>query len=111
VFAGAELRELTNLGEKRADILGGLHKAIIMRAMSLIARSGGVFNEFTFTGGVARNQAVIKYLTQLVKENYGDNITINIHTDSIFMGALGGAMFARRSIKAELPTAKKTQVA
>lgn len=107
VFAGAELRELTNMGEKRADILGGLHKAIIMRAMSLIARSGGVFNEFTFTGGVARNQAVIKYLTQLVKENYGDGITINIHTDSIFMGALGGAMFARRNINVDLPSAKK----
>ncbi|MBL0310132.1 MAG: benzoyl-CoA reductase subunit A [Bacteroidetes bacterium] len=112
VFAGAELRELTNIGEKREDILGGLHKAIIMRAMSLIARSGGVFNEFTFTGGVARNQAVIKYLTQLVKENYGDGITINIHTDSIFMGALGGAMFARRNIKTDLPSAKKaSQVA
>lgn len=110
VFAGAELRELTNLGEKREDILGGLHKAIIMRAMSLIARSGGVFNEFTFTGGVARNPAVIKYLTELVKENYGDNITINIHTDSIFMGALGGAMFARRNIKADLPSAKKGSV-
>jgi benzoyl-CoA reductase subunit A len=111
VFAGAELRELTNLGEKRADILGGLHKAIIMRAMSLIARSGGVFNEFTFTGGVARNQAVIKYLTQLVKENYGDHIRLNIHTDSIFMGALGGAMFARRNIRADLPSAKKTGAA
>lgn len=109
VFAGAELRELTNLGERREDILGGLHKAIIMRAMSLIARSGGVFNEFTFTGGVARNQAVIKYLTQLVKENYGENIKINIHTDSIFMGALGGAMFARRNINADLPNAKKTK--
>lgn len=108
VFAGAELRELTNLGEKREDILGGLHKAIIMRAMSLIARSGGVYNEFTFTGGVARNPAVIKYLGQLVKENYGDKIKINIHTDSIFMGALGGAMFARRNIKADLPSAKKT---
>ena len=107
VFAGAELRELTNMGEKRPDILGGLHKAIIMRAMSLIARSGGVFNEFTFTGGVARNQAVIKYLTQLVKANYGENIKINIHTDSIFMGALGGAMFARRNIAADLPSAKK----
>jgi len=107
VFAGAELRELTNLGEKREDILGGLHKAIIMRAMSLIARSGGVFNEFTFTGGVARNPAVIKYLTQLVKENYGDNIKLNIHTDSIFMGALGGAMFARRNIQADLPAGKK----
>jgi benzoyl-CoA reductase subunit A len=107
VFAGAELRELTNLGEKREDILGGLHKAIIMRAMSLIARSGGVFNEFTFTGGVARNPAVIKYLGQLVRENYGDKIKINIHTDSIFMGALGGAMFARRNIQADLPSAKQ----
>ena len=106
VFAGAELRELTNLGEKRSDILGGLHKAIIMRALSLLARSGGVYNEFTFTGGVARNQAVIKYLTQLVKENYGEDIKINIHTDSIFMGALGGAMFARRSLKTELPDKK-----
>ncbi len=107
VFAGAELRELTNVGEKREDILGGLHKAIIMRAMSLIARSGGVFNEFTFTGGVARNQAVIKYLTQLVRDNYGEGIKINIHTDSIFMGALGGAMFARRNINVDLPDAKK----
>jgi len=109
VFAGAELRELTNLGEKRADILGGLHKAIILRAMSLIARSGGVFNEFTFTGGVARNPAVVKYLSELVKENYGDQIKINIHHDSIFMGALGGAMFARRNIKADLPSAKKVK--
>ena len=107
VFAGAELRELTNLGEKKEDILGGLHKAIIMRAMSLIARSGGVFNEFTFTGGVARNPAVIKYLSQLVMENYGDKIIINIHADSIFMGALGGAMFARRNLNIALPSGKK----
>jgi benzoyl-CoA reductase subunit A len=110
VFAGAELRELTNVGEKKEDILGGLHKAIIMRAMSLIARSGGVFNEFTFTGGVARNQAVIKYLTQLVRENYGEGIKINIHTDSIFMGALGGAMFARRNLDIALPSAKKAKL-
>lgn len=107
VFAGAELRELTNLGEKKEDILGALHKAIIMRAMSLIARSGGVFNEFTFTGGVARNPAVIKYLSQLVTENYGDKIKINIHADSIFMGALGGAMFARRNLNIALPSGKK----
>lgn len=109
VFAGAELRELTNLGEKREDILGGLHKAIIMRAMSLIARSGGAFNEFTFTGGVARNPAIIKYLTGLVRENYGDNIKINIHTDSIFMGALGGALFARKNMKIDLPVSEKTK--
>lgn len=97
VFAGAELRELLNVGEKREDILAGLHRAIVMRAMSLLARSGGVRNEFTFTGGVARNQAVLRYVSDLVRQNYGPDLTINVHTDSIFMGALGGAMFARRS--------------
>jgi benzoyl-CoA reductase subunit A len=99
VFAAAEIRELLNIGEERSDILAGLHKSIVMRAMSLLARSGGVRNEFTFTGGVARNQAVLKYVTDLVRKNYGDEIKINIHTDSIFMGALGGAMFARRNYR------------
>ncbi|MBW8050895.1 MAG: benzoyl-CoA reductase subunit A [Cytophagales bacterium] len=108
VFAGAEVRELLNVGEKRENILAGLHKAIVMRAMSLLARSGGVKNEFTFTGGVARNQAVLKYVSQMVHDSYGEDLTINIHTDSIFMGALGGAMFARRNIDVDLP-AKQTK--
>lgn len=106
VFAGAELRELLNVGESRENILGGLHKSIVMRAISLIARSGGVRNEFTFTGGVARNKAVLKNVTDLVKKNYGENISINIHSDSIFMGALGGALFARKNINIDLPKNK-----
>ena len=108
VFAGAEVKELLHNGEERPNILAGLHKAIVQRAMSLIARSGGVKNEFTFTGGVARNQAVLKYVRQMVTDAYGA-VTMNIHTDSIFMGALGGAMFARRNISADLPqpTGKK----
>lgn len=107
VFAGAELRELLNIGEKREDILAGLHKAIVMRAMSLLSRSGGVRNEFTFTGGVARNQAALKYITELVRKNYGEDLTINMHADSIFMGALGAAMFARRNIQVDLPEKQK----
>jgi len=110
VFAGAELRELLNVGEEREDILAGLHKAIVMRAMSLIARSGGVRNEFTFTGGVARNQAVVKYVTELVNKNYGNDLRINIHSDSIFMGALGGAMFARRNVNVDLPANKMEKI-
>jgi len=106
VFAGAEVKELLHNGEERPDILAGLHKSIIQRAMSLIARSGGVRNEFTFTGGVARNQAIIKYVKQMVTDSYGE-VTMNIHTDSIFMGALGGAMFARRNIEVDLPTKQK----
>lgn len=102
VFAGAEIKELLHNGEQKPDILAGLHKSIVQRAMSLIARSGGVRNEFTFTGGVARNEAVLKYVKQMVLDSYGE-VTMNIHTDSIFMGALGGAMFAKRNISADLP--------
>jgi benzoyl-CoA reductase subunit A len=95
VFAGAELRERLSLGERREDILLGLHRAIILRALSLLARSGGVEEEFTFTGGVAKNLAAVEALTQLIAENYGD-MTINISPDSIYTGALGAALFARR---------------
>jgi benzoyl-CoA reductase subunit A len=97
VFAGAELRERLSLGEKREDILAGLHRAIILRAMSLLARSGGVSDEFTFTGGVAKNPAAVRALRELVAENYGER-TLNISPDSIYTGALGAALFASRMV-------------
>jgi benzoyl-CoA reductase subunit A len=100
VFAGAELRDRLSLGEKREDIMLGLHRAIILRAMSILARSGGVRDEFTFTGGVAKNEAAVKSLNELVKENYGA-LTLNIDPDSIYTGALGGATFAWRAVVEE----------
>ncbi len=96
VFAGAELRDRLALGEKREDILAGLHRAIILRAISIISRSGGVTDQFTFTGGVAKNEAAVRELKMLVFENYGE-VVINIDPDSIYTGALGGAEFARRA--------------
>jgi benzoyl-CoA reductase subunit A len=95
VFAGAELRERLSLGERREDILDGLHRAIILRAMSLLARSGGISEEFTFTGGVARNSAATRALRRLVEENFGEK-TLNISPDSIYTGALGASLFAFR---------------
>jgi benzoyl-CoA reductase subunit A len=97
VFAGAELRDRLALGEKREDILAGLHRAIVLRAMSIISRAGGVKDQFTFTGGVAKNEAAVRELRKLIKENYGD-VTININPDSIYTGALGGATFAARAV-------------
>ena len=97
VFAGAELRDRLALGEKREDILSGLHRAIILRAMSLLSRSGGIRDEFTFTGGVANNEAAVDALKSLVKENYGE-VTINIDPGSIYTGALGAATFAQRAV-------------
>ncbi len=97
VFAGAELRDRLALGEKREDILAGLHRAIILRAMSIISRSGGIRDEFTFTGGVAKNEAAVRELDLLVKENYGE-VKINIDPGSIYTGALGAATFAGRAV-------------
>jgi len=100
VFAGAELRERLSLGQKREDILAGLHRAIILRAMSLLARSGGIEEEFTFTGGVARNPAAVHALETLIVENYGKR-SLNISADSIYTGALGAALFAYRGTQQE----------
>jgi benzoyl-CoA reductase subunit A len=96
VFAGAELRDRLTMGQKREDILAGLHRAIILRAMALLARSGGVRDQFTFTGGVANNEAAVAALRQLVAENYGER-AINISAGSIYTGALGAALFAHRT--------------
>ncbi len=95
VFAGAELRDRLMLGQKREDIVAGLHRAIILRAMALLARSGGVRDEITFTGGVANNSAAVRALTSLIAENYGQR-ALNISPDSIYTGALGAATFAYR---------------
>ncbi|MDP6475040.1 MAG: benzoyl-CoA reductase subunit A [Alphaproteobacteria bacterium] len=97
VFAGAEFRDRLALGEKREDILAGLHRAIILRAMSIVSRSGGINDEFTFTGGVANNEAAVRELKKVIQENYGD-MTINIDPASIYTGALGAATFARRAL-------------
>jgi benzoyl-CoA reductase subunit A len=105
VFAGAELRDRLALGDKREDIMAGLHRAIILRAMSILARSGGIRDQFTFTGGVAKNEAAVKALNDLVRENYGE-LTLNINPDSIYTGALGGAMFAWRAVVEEGKTAE-----
>jgi len=105
VFAGAELRDRLSLGDKREDIMAGLHRAIVLRAMSILARSGGIRNEFTFTGGVAKNEAAVKALKDLVRENYGE-LTLNINPESIYTGALGGATFAYRAVVEEGKTAE-----
>ena len=97
VFAGAELRDRLSMGEKREDIVSGLHRAIILRAMSILSRSGGIRDQFTFTGGVAKNEAAVAVLKELAWENYGE-VQMNVNPDSIYTGALGAATFAQRAV-------------
>ncbi|MBM3985358.1 MAG: benzoyl-CoA reductase subunit A [Planctomycetes bacterium] len=99
VFAGAEIRDRLALGQKREDILAGLHRAVILRALSLLARSGGIKDQFTFTGGVARNVTAVAVLSEMVRKNYGE-LRLNVSPESIYTGALGAALFARRGAQA-----------
>ena len=41
-----------------------------------------------------------KILGELVTEHYGNDIVIHTHPDSIFMGALGAALFALDDLQA-----------
>ncbi|WP_276570256.1 BadF/BadG/BcrA/BcrD ATPase family protein [Thiocystis minor] len=93
VFAAAELRGLLHAGEHTEAVFMGAHRAILLRAFSLLARCGGVRDEFAMTGGVALNPAIQRLLVELMPRHYPD-ILINLHPDSIYVGAYGGALMA-----------------
>jgi hypothetical protein len=44
-----------------------------------------------------------KVLGELVAEHYGSGITLNAHPDSIYMGALGAALFGLDDLLAGRP--------
>jgi benzoyl-CoA reductase subunit D len=50
--------------------------------MSILARSGGIRDEFTFTGGVAKNEAAVKALNELVKRTTASSRSTSTPTRS-----------------------------
>ncbi len=96
VFAGSEIRDRMALGEKREDVVAGLHRAMMLRAMSIVARAGGARDQFTFAGGVAANGAAVAELKSLLGETY-PGVALNVDPESIYFGALGAAVFALRA--------------
>ncbi len=87
VFAESEVLSWLGKGKKIEDILLGVHQSIAARSVSLLRRVG-IENEVTFTGGVARNVAMIDALNERL------GLRVNVSDDSHFMGALGAALFA-----------------
>src|SRR5512138_383454 len=61
VFAESEILSWLGKGKKIEDILLGVHQSIAARSAGLLRRVG-VEEEVTFTGGVARNLAMIRTL-------------------------------------------------
>jgi activator of 2-hydroxyglutaryl-CoA dehydratase len=62
-----------------------------VRSAGLLRRVG-LEPEITFTGGVAKNVAMIVALEQAL------DAKVNVSDDSHYMGALGAALFARDHI-------------
>ncbi|MBI2552853.1 MAG: 2-hydroxyglutaryl-CoA dehydratase [Candidatus Rokubacteria bacterium] len=87
VFVESDI--MSYLAQKKTieDILGGVHKAIATRTMSLIRRVG-VEEEVTFTGGVSRNIAMVRGLEAVL------GVPVNVSPEGHYMGALGAALFA-----------------
>ena len=87
VFVESDIMSYLAQRKTVEDILGGVHKAIATRTMSLVRRVG-VEDEVTFTGGVSRNVGMVRALEDVLGR------PLNVSPDGHFMGALGAALFA-----------------
>jgi (R)-2-hydroxyacyl-CoA dehydratese activating ATPase len=97
VFVESDIMSYLAQRKKIEDILGGVHKAIAARTMSLVRRVG-VEEEVTFTGGVSRNIGMVKALETVL------GTAINVSTDGHYIGALGAAIFALERAEAAAAT-------
>ncbi|MFC1531163.1 acyl-CoA dehydratase activase [Gemmatimonadota bacterium] len=103
VFAESEVLSWLGKGKKIEDILLGVHKSIARRSAGLLRRVG-VHDEVTFTGGVARNVAMVDTLNERLE------LKVNVSEESHFMGALGAALFGLDHILASRIPAGERQV-
>jgi predicted CoA-substrate-specific enzyme activase len=87
VFAESEILGWLALGRKMEDVLMGVHTAIASRSISLLRRTG-IESEVTFTGGVARNTAMVELLEELA------GMPLNVSEESHYCGAIGAALYA-----------------
>jgi predicted CoA-substrate-specific enzyme activase len=87
VFVESDIMSYLAQRKSVEDILGGVHKAIATRTMSLVRRVG-VEDEVTFTGGVSRNVGMVRGLEGVLGR------PLNVSDEGHYMGALGAALFA-----------------
>jgi benzoyl-CoA reductase subunit A len=75
-------------GERKEDILAGLHESIAKRVMALV-KTIGIADRFVISGGIGRNVALVK----LIEERLG-GLKVNLPLEPMIVGAVGAALFA-----------------
>lgn len=88
VFAESEVIGLLNQGYSREAIIAGLFQAIASRTAAMAARVG-VTSPVVFTGGVARNNNVSRFLADAVGK-----VEFFVPAKAVYAGAIGAALYA-----------------
>jgi len=88
VFAESEVVSLVARGERVEDIVNGIHRAIADRVAGLAARVG-LEAPMAITGGVAKNQGVVRALEERL------STALAIPEEPQITGAFGAALIAR----------------
>ncbi|HOJ51400.1 MAG TPA: acyl-CoA dehydratase activase [Syntrophales bacterium] len=89
VFAESEIISLIASGERRENIIAGLHQSIASRVASMVNRIG-IKEKVMMSGGVAKNRGVAKALEEAI----GFPISISPYAQEL--GAIGAAVLAMR---------------
>lgn len=90
VFAETEVVSMVAQGKPIAEILRGLHQAVVNRVYPML-KDVGIKADVVMTGGVAKNKAILK----LLEEKLG--MPVHVPPDPQITGALGAALIAARS--------------
>ncbi len=94
VFAESEVISLIAKGEKRENIIAGIHEAIGSRVGAMAVRAGlGSGLLLMMTGGVARNIGVVRVLERLL------GCPIQVSPLAQLTGAIGAACLARALVR------------
>ena len=90
VFAESEVISLIARGEKRENIIAGIHESIGSRVLAM-AKRVGVTEPVMMTGGVAKNSGVVRALEHKI----GHKIVVS--PKSQVTGAIGAAMLGQNA--------------
>ncbi|MBS3809991.1 MAG: 2-hydroxyglutaryl-CoA dehydratase [Desulfobacterales bacterium] len=92
VFAESEVISLISKGETRENMIAGIHESVASRISAMAGRVG-VTEPVMMTGGVARNEGVVRAL----EKKLGVRIQVSGHAQ--LNGAIGAALLAARMKK------------
>jgi activator of 2-hydroxyglutaryl-CoA dehydratase len=92
-------------GERKEDILAGLHESIAKRVMALVSKVG-IADKFVISGGIGRNVGLVTKIEGML-----GGLKVNLPQEPMIVGAVGAALFALDRAKKAAQVGLKGQAA